>query len=113
MNSPTSRNNYVIAAKVYLEMRGYTIIELNWHRSRSRIDIVAQKAEVIYFVEVKYFDNDYSGEVDALTKSKLESLHRAAEAWLEENKWHGRHAFAIIEISGKTLSVMSFTDNVI
>ena len=101
------------AASVYLEMRGYQIVERNWRRPRSEIDIIAKKDGVVYFVEVKYRRNDdQGGGLEAITASKLEHMRRAAEGWVEETEWAGQYQLAAIEIAGPDFTVMSFIDNV-
>ena len=101
------------AASVYLEMRGYKILERNWRRPRYEIDIVAQKDDVIFFVEVNYrFNDDQGGGLEAITKSKLKLMHYAGDAWTEETKWRGDVSLAAVEIAGDNFTVMSFVDNV-
>jgi len=101
------------AAVVYLEMRGYEILEQNWRRPRCEIDIVAKKDGIIYFVEVKYRrDNQQGGGLEAITKTKVKQMNYAAESWVEESKWQGQYQLAAVEIAGKGFSVMSFIDNV-
>ena len=101
------------AASVYLEMRGYKIVERNWRRPRYEIDIVAQKDNVVYFVEVKYrFNDDQGGGLETITKSKLKQMHFAGDVWTEETKWQGAVSLAAVEIAGEAFTVMSFIDNV-
>jgi putative endonuclease len=100
------------AAKVYLEMRGYSIIEQNFRRPRHEIDIVAKKADVIYFVEVKYRPADEpTGSVEAVTASKLRQLQRAAAIWIEEYKYPGTFQLAAVEVAGPEFTIMNFVDN--
>lgn len=97
------------SAKVYLEMRGYNIIELNWRRSKNRIDIIAEKNSEIYFVEVSLEGTDNT-QVNASWVSKL---HAAGESWVEENKWSKIVHFASILIDpGNNYSVMSFSTDI-
>lgn len=101
------------AARVYLEMRGYEVIEHNWRRPRCEIDIIARKGGIIYFVEVKYrFNNDQGGGLEAITKTKLRQMQYAANTWVEEHKWSGQFCLAAVEIAGDKFVVMSFIDNV-
>ncbi len=101
------------AAKVYLEMRGYRIIEQNWRQPRYEIDIVAEKDGVIYFVEVKYrFSDGQGGGLEAITPTKLKQMQRAAWAWVEENKWRGQYQLSAIELAGPGFAVLSFIDDV-
>lgn len=101
------------AAVVYLEMRGYEILEQNWRRPRSEIDIVARKDGIMFFVEVKYRkDNQQGGGLEAITEAKLRQMRRGAETWVDESKWQGEYNLAAVEIAGAEFSVMSFIDNV-
>ncbi|HSW85690.1 MAG TPA: YraN family protein [Candidatus Saccharimonadales bacterium] len=100
------------AAKVYLEMRGFHIIEQNWRKPRYEIDIIAQKHGVIYFVEVKYrFGNQQGGGFEAITSSKLQHMRNAAWAWVDEQKWHGEYVLSAIELAGPDFSILSFIEN--
>ena len=114
MNSSAVGHKAEEAAKVYLEMRGYKIIEQNYRRSRCEIDIVAQKDDVMYFVEVKYRRNDIQGSgLEYVTGTKLKQMQFAAETWAEEYKWHGECQLSAIEIAGRDFVVLSFIENVL
>jgi len=100
------------AAAVYLEMRGYKILEQNWRRPRCEIDIVATKHKVAYLVEVKYRrDHEQGGGLEAITEAKLRQMRLGANIWVEESKWPGEYYLSAIEIAGIEFSVMSFIDN--
>jgi putative endonuclease len=102
------------AAANYLEMRGFTILELNWRRPRSEIDIVAKKGGVVYFVEVKYRRNDHQGSgLDYVTNSKLQRMKRGAFYWVDETKYTGEFQLAAIEVAGPEFVVEHFIDNVL
>lgn len=101
------------AASLYLEMRGYKILERNWRRPRCEIDIVAEKDGVIYFVEVKHRrDDGQGGGLEAITPTKLKKMRYAAATWREESKWFGESQLAAIETTGPEFTVLSFLDNV-
>ena len=101
------------AAKVYLEMRGYQIIEQNWRRPRAEIDIIAQKDGVIHFVEVKYrFDDEQGGGLEAITPSKLKQMRRAAWLWVDESKWKGEYVLSALELAGPSFAIISFIEDV-
>jgi putative endonuclease len=102
-----------IAARVYLEMRGYEIIEQNWRRPSCEIDIIARKDNTAYFVEVKYrFSDDQGGGLEAITKSKLKQMNFAASSWVQENKWSSDFCLAAVEVAGPGYSIMGFIDSV-
>jgi putative endonuclease len=102
-----------IAASVYLEMRGFKIIERNWRRPRCEIDIIAEKDGLVHFVEVKYrMTDDQGGGLEAITVSKLKQMRRAAWTWVDESKWHGEYILSAVEIAGPQFTVMGFVENV-
>lgn len=101
------------AAAVYLEMRGYRIIERNWRRPRCEIDIVAEKDGVLHFVEVKYRHNDeQGGGLEAITASKLKQMQRSAWLYVDETKWHGEYVLSAVETAGPDFAIISFIENV-
>ena len=101
------------AAKVYLEMRGYRIVEQNWRRPRCEIDIVAEKDGVMHFVEVKYrFDDGQGGGLEAITPTKLKQMQRAAWTWVDEYKWRGEYVLSAVELAGQEFAVLSFIEDI-
>ncbi|HUY84933.1 MAG TPA: YraN family protein [Candidatus Dormibacteraeota bacterium] len=101
------------AAALYLEMRGYKIIERNWRRPRCEIDIIAEKDGVMHFVEVKYrYNDEQGGGLEAITAGKLKQMRRAAWMWVEETKWRGEYVLSAIELAGQDFTVISFIENV-
>lgn len=113
MNSTETGRRAETAARVYLEMRGFKILEQNWRLPRYEIDIVAKKDGVIHFVEVKYrAKGDQGSGFDAITETKLKQMRRAAWAWVEESKYRGEYVLSAVEIAGSRLSVIGFIENV-
>lgn len=101
------------AAAVYLDMRGFKIIEQNWRRPRAEIDIIAKKDGVMHLIEVKYRrSDDQGGGLEAITATKLKHMQRAAWLWSEETKWRGEQVLSAIEVAGPDYVVISFIENV-
>ena len=102
------------AARSYLEMRGFSVVEQNWRRPRCAIDIVATKDDVAYLVEVTYrrTDNQVNG-LEYMTDSKLRQLRYAAVTWADEYKWLSEYRLSAIEVVGKDFVIMHFIENVI
>lgn len=86
-------------ACTYLERKGYTVLERNYLKPWGEIDIVAQKANKLYFVEVKSVSRDTvrdkgGGEGTRVTyrpednvhPAKLKRLHRAVQTYLLDHK---------------------------
>ena len=113
MNPTQTGRKAEAAARAYLEMRGYKIIEQNWRRPRCEIDIITQKDNLIHFVEVKYRRNDeQGGGLEAITPTKLKQMRNAAWTWVDEHKWRGEYVLSAVEIAGPKFSIMGFIENV-
>lgn len=102
------------AARTYLEMRGYHILEQNWRRPRCEVDIIALREGRLHFVEVKYRRGSEQGTgLDAITLTKIKQMRRGAWSYVDEVKWQGEYQLDAIEISGPEFSVLSFVEEVI
>ncbi len=113
MNTTEAGRKAEAAARAYLEMRGFKIIEQNYRRPRCEIDIVASKGGVVQFVEVKYrFGDAQGGGLEAITPAKLKRMQRAAWTWVDEYKWRGEYMLSAIELAGRQFTVLSFVENV-
>jgi putative endonuclease len=113
MSSTDTGHKAETAARVYLEMRGYEIIEQNWRRPRCEIDIIARKDGVIHFVEVKYrFNDKQGGGLEAITSTKLRQMQRAAWTWVDEYEWRGEYVLSAVEVSGPDFTILSFIEDV-
>ena len=78
-------------AAAYLESKGYTILERNYHFKHAEVDIVAYDNEsFIVFVEVKKRSSNRYGEPEEyIGQEKKSNVYKAAEAWLYERKMDG------------------------
>jgi putative endonuclease len=113
MNPTEAGHKAERAASVYLEMRGYKIIEQNWRRPRCEIDIVATKDDAVHFVEVRYRANSNQGSgIDSITQAKLKQMQRSAYYWIDENKWRGEYVLSAVEVTGRDFIILSFIENV-
>lgn len=100
-------------AAVYLEGEGYSIIEINWKTPRCEIDVICQKHETIYFVEVKYRKSDQQGTgLDYITPRKLQRMTYAAESWVHFNSWSGEYALAAVEMTGLDYQVTGLVTDI-
>lgn len=79
-------------ASVYLETKGYTILDRNYFFEHAEVDIVAFQKDTsqIVFVEVKWRSStDFGQPEDSISDSKIERIYKAAEAWIYERKMDG------------------------
>ena len=114
MSSRDSGSKAERAAANYLEMRRFKILEMNWRRPHSEVDIIASKNGTIYFVEVKYRKTNSQGSgLEYVTSSKLQRMQRGAESWVSEEKFRGPYQLAAVEVSGPDYVVEHFIDHVL
>lgn len=100
-----------IAAE-YLIQHGYEVVDLNWRTRVCEIDIIAQKAGVMYFVEVKSRSSTQQGAgLDYITPKKLAQMEFAARMWVSENKYEGDYELSAIEI-GPDFKVTEFLTSI-
>jgi putative endonuclease len=72
-------------AKNELEKIGYTILEMNFHCRFGEIDIIAEDANEIVFIEVKTRNNNKRGDaIEAISKTKQKHLMFAAQMYLKQ-----------------------------
>lgn len=63
----------------YLTQKRYRIITRNFHSRLGEIDVIAQKNQRLFFIEVKTRSSDYFGEPqEAVGKRKLASIINTA-----------------------------------
>jgi len=73
-------------AKAHLESKGYRILATKFRVREAEVDIVAQRDDVVVFVEVKTRRGDAMGRaVEALDGRKGERLLLAADAFAQEH----------------------------
>lgn len=89
------------AAAHFLRHKGCEVIGQNWRTRWCEIDIVAQRAHIIYFCEVKYRRHTRQGNgLDYITQRKLRQMRFAAELWVHRHRWLGEYQLCALEVSG-------------
>jgi Holliday junction resolvase-like predicted endonuclease len=98
-----------LQAVKFIENRGYTIVATNWKTKNCEIDIIAQKAKRIHFIEVKYREKELQGRgFDYITPRKLKQMTYAAEVWVQESDWQSNYCLGAIELTGPDFLVAEF-----
>lgn len=89
------------AAATYLLRHGYVIIDQNWKTKWCEIDLIVQKNDRIYFVEVKYRqDHRFGHGLDYITSKKQNQMKFAAQLWCQAQHYTGPHQLSAIELIG-------------
>jgi putative endonuclease len=73
------------AASNYLQRKGYLIISRNYHCRYGEIDIIALKAELIVFIEVKSRRGDMEAAFSSVSIRKRLKLIRSALHFIQNN----------------------------
>lgn len=101
----TGRRAESIAAE-FLRVKGCEIIAQNWRTRWCEIDVVAARAQTIYFCEVKYRASARQGYgLDYITPKKLRQMRFAAESWVHRYSWQGDYQLCAIEVSGPSFRI--------
>lgn len=94
---------YEKKAAVYLQEKGYKILEQNFYTFFGEIDLIAREKETIVFIEVKYrksIKNGYPQE--AVTHQKRQRIIKSAQYYLyQHNALEKPCRFDVIAIMGK------------
>lgn len=83
----------------FLVDTAYIIKERNWHFSKYEVDIIAEKDDMLVFVEVKYRTGSYFGEPEIFVSQKQKTnLIKVANFFLDRYKLNQEVRFDIIAI---------------
>jgi putative endonuclease len=83
-------------AAMFLEERGYKIIARNFRIRGGEIDLIAEDADGLAFVEVKTRRGDTSGAPEeSLTPRKRQHLMTASQEFLNTHEEYANHAWRI------------------
>lgn len=101
------------AAAQYLVDSGHDILAQNWRTKLCEIDIVSQKDQTVYLVEVKYRKKQTQGDgLQAITPKKLRQMTFAARMWQHWHGFTGDMQLGVISMSGEPPRVDEFLDSI-
>jgi putative endonuclease len=90
------------AAAAFLRAGGYTILFRNWKWGKNEIDIIAEKDDVIAFVEVKTrSENPLDDPRNTITGDKRRAIIFAADGYIRRYNSDKEARFDLIIITGK------------
>ncbi len=93
-------------AAVFLQDRGYEIIERNWRSQTGEIDLIAKDRDRLVFVEVKTRNGSGFGHpFEAITANKVARMRRLVADWCATKQVSGvkvrLDAIAVLITGGK------------
>jgi Holliday junction resolvase-like predicted endonuclease len=102
------------AARLYLEMRGFKLLEQNWGLGKHKFDLIASKKELISFIDIDYsFDILDLSNNSLLTEGETNRIKNAIEAWTDQNKFVGKLSYSRLELGGPDFSILNFNENIV
>ncbi|MBU0696902.1 MAG: YraN family protein [Bacteroidetes bacterium] len=88
-----------VIAKIYLEEKGFEILDENWTFGKAEVDLIAYQNKTIIFIEVKARSGNYFGEPEEFVDTKKQQLLSiAAEEYIYLMEHKGEIRFDIISI---------------
>ncbi len=98
---PLGKYAEILAAR-HLENQGYQIVSRNYRYKKAEIDIIAQKEQLLCFVEVKARTSSHFGYPETFVKLYQQNLIKAAaENYIHTSNWNTTIRFDIISILQK------------
>lgn len=87
----------------WLVSQQHVVLERQWRRPACEVDIITQKGDTVYIIEVKHRRNtQYGGGVAAITSARERHLRKAALIYQQVSGWTGSVRLMIISTSGDT-----------
>lgn len=74
------------AVAEYLLKSGYKMLALNYRLQCGEVDLIAEKGEIVCFVEIKTRTKEYFGTTQVITKSKQLKIIKTAQKFIFNNK---------------------------
>ena len=88
MNKRDAGSRYETYAAVYLEERGYRILERNFRSRAGEIDLIGKDGMYLVFGEVKYRKNGQAGHPEESVDARKQGrIFRAAQNYLSWKKY--------------------------
>lgn len=109
------RQAETIAAEYLQKEFSLSLVAQNWRTRTCEIDLIMQKEQEIYFIEVKYRKNNFAGGgLQSITPTKLNQMELASQEFLEQNPEYQEHQtyLSAIELSGQKPKVSCFIESI-
>ncbi len=101
MSSTATGRKAETAAVRFLQYKGCSVLDRNWRTRTCEIDIVAERAGIVYFCEVKYRRTPaQGGGLEYITPAKLHQMQASAREWMAAHHRHVAYRLSAVEVSG-------------
>ncbi|WP_337043335.1 YraN family protein [Emticicia sp. 17c] len=99
-------------AEKFLLEKNYLILDRNYVFGKGEIDIIAQKENWLFFVEVRArTETNHGFPEQTISKSKAGLIIKTAENYIFQKGWRGNVRFDIIAITiGPPFEILHFED---
>ncbi len=88
-----------LIAFIFLQKEGFRILKTNWRYQKAEVDIIAQKDELLTFVEVKTRGSKKFGKTEEAINKKKNTLYKdATEGYLEQYPSDSEIRFDVVSI---------------
>ena len=92
-------------AVLFLQERGFEIIERNFYSYFGEIDIIAKKESVIHFIEVKSSSKNRLDPIYNITPSKLSKIIKTVSYFLVKTKTNMPYCIDAITVKGNSIQM--------
>jgi len=92
-------------AVLFLQERGYLIVERNFYSRFGEIDVIASRDEALHFVEVKSGE-DYEKAIQNITPSKLSKLIKTADIYMKKNSLDVDYMFDAVVVTPSEIEMV-------
>ena len=113
MNTKKTGNYGEKLAADFLVQKNYQLLEKNYKFLKKEIDIIAQKDNLLIFVEVKFRKNTKFGNPEeSVNFKKQKNIKKVAENYIFLKNWQQNIRFDIIAITykNKIIEIQHFED---
>lgn len=95
----TGKQGETLAAE-WLVANGYQILYRNWRHGRYEVDLIASKAGMIHFIEVKSRrSRTYGPPEQSVSRKKIGHILQGAGGWLLNHPGHSRFQYDVLAIT--------------
>lgn len=102
-HNQTGENGETLAAD-YLVKQGFTVTARNYRYKKAEVDLIAQRDNLLVFVEVKTRTASNFGYPEESVTTKKEQLFLlAADEYIHQSQWQNDIRFDIIAVTISTL----------